>query len=375
MDWQFIAPFDSDNKIEEVQIEIKSEKDEREELTELIKAEIDVKFETYEQEENGTVRNENIEIKIEENEQESLEHLKELSESHEDEEVKNHTLLTEIISKVQINTLRSNSSQNPWKCCLCHSACKDKFDLREHITATHKDPSNSNLFKCDLCSYITEYLHKLVMHKAQHKSHTDVLHHQFEALDAVTEQKSNVENKKQKCGACDFKYENEINLREHITATHKDPFNSNMFKCNICDYLTKYFHRLTLHMSSHDSSSNTNWYFCDKCTYRSRHTEYLKQHNLRHLSVSDSDLYKCSKCSFRSKSHGVLLRHLLAHKKQYQCEMCDYKTIHKWRIKMHVVKHKELSEVKVYKCILCDFRTKWTTSFNKHLSRHDIKLS
>ncbi|XP_018567054.1 zinc finger Y-chromosomal protein-like [Anoplophora glabripennis] len=357
MDWQCLPPFDSDIKIEEVQIEIKSEKDEREELTELIKAEIDVKFETYEQEENGTVRNENIEIKFEGNTQESLEHyLKEFDETQGVEETKNYPS-------------SKNSSQNTWNCCLCDFEGKDKNDLKDHIISSHQVTSSFSLFKCNICHYTNKYLYKVVIHEAQHKRLPDAECHQ---PDAAVEQKIDLESNNQKCSLCDFKYNNKNDLGEHIKVAHKDPSNLNMFKCNVCNYLTTYFHKLVQHMSYHNSPSEGNGYPCDKCNYRSRYKIYLKQHALTHVTIPEADLHKCSMCPFGARSGSGLSRHLLTHKIQwYPCETCDHKPVYKSGKKSHILKHKESSKVKVYKCNMCEFYTRWKSSFNKHLSKHD----
>ncbi|XP_018567057.1 zinc finger protein 366-like [Anoplophora glabripennis] len=365
--WQYTPPsFNPFIKTEE--IEIKSEEYE-EKPKELSKIEMDIKFETFGQEEHKTLKNENISVKLKESKQESLQHhLKELCDFQDVKETKIHISLSGSDSDAE-NTSIANSVQNTWKCSLCDFDCNSKEVLRKHITSTHKNPSN--LFICSLCAYTTEYLHKLVSHKTWHKNLADAQCHVLDVPKTVVERKICSESKEEKCAICGCKYKNRNELGEHITAAHKDPSDLNMFKCNICDYLTVYFHVLVKHVSNHNSFPDTDWYLCNKCDYRTLHKYYFKQHVFRHTSDSKMDMIKCGECPFQSISHTVLRRHMLKHKSQwYGCEICDYKTIHRSHLRWHMLKHKRLSEVEVYECSLCEFHTKWRTSLMGHMLRH-----
>lgn len=273
------------------------------------------------------------------------------------------------VSDARNNITTPNFHGDAWTCCLCDFECKKKKYLREHITSIHKDPSNPNLFKCTICDYKTEYLHKLAMHQPQHKS-TDTQYDEPDTQDVQAEQEINSEPKKQKCGLCDFTYENKNDLGEHIMSSHKDPSDSNKFKCNICGYVTEYFHRLILHVSYHKHPRDPNWYHCHKCSYRSRQKSNLKQHVAKHTDSTKADFYKCPS---QSVAHSYLLKHLLVEdplgEQWHQCDICEYKSKFKSNLKSHMLKHKDFDEVEMFNCDTCQFRTKRKRSLNTHIMR------
>ncbi|XP_023310762.1 uncharacterized protein LOC111691737 [Anoplophora glabripennis] len=75
-------------------------------------------------------------------------------------------------------------------------------------------------------------------------------------------------------------------------------------------------------------------------------TEHLSEHK----DPSQIQTYKCNECNFETKYKGNMKKHQLKHEDSsklhmYRCNDCDYETKYKYNIKTHQLKHKVSSQV------------------------------
>ncbi|KAJ8973230.1 hypothetical protein NQ317_004140 [Molorchus minor] len=117
-------------------------------------------------------------------------------------------------------------------------------------------------------------------------------------------------------------------------------------------------------------------YRCEMCEYETKLKGSLKIHQLRHKDISEVQIFKCEICEYQTKHKANLKRHLLSHKDTsevqiFKCEMCEFQTKHKGNLKTHLLSHKDISEVLRFKCEMCQYETRRRGDLKKHLLTHE----
>ncbi|XP_023311761.1 zinc finger protein 502-like [Anoplophora glabripennis] len=173
-----------------------------------------------------------------------------------------------------------------------------------------------------------------------------------------------------KCNDCDYKTKYKSGIKKH-QLKHKDASQIQRYKCNDCDYETKYKYAIKQHQLKHKDIEN---YSCTDCDFRTKYKNNIKSHQLTHKDPLQIQMYKCNDCDYKTKYKKHINRHQLTHKdpfqiQMYKCNDCDYKTKYKRHINRHQLTHKDPFQIQMYKCNDCDYKTK----YKSHLSQHQLK--
>ena len=152
-----------------------------------------------------------------------------------------------------------------------------------------------------------------------------------------------------------------------------------MFKCNVCEYQTRYKNRLIRHIRFIHNIKNK-WFKCNLCRFKSKDIRYLIRHKYNHNKLNnDLKQYKqnihnikyfnCDLCEFKTKYNYNLKQHKRnkhdINVKWFNCDLCDYKSKSNSDLKRHKQQIHDI-DVKWFNCNLCDYKTK----SNSHLTRH-----
>ncbi|XP_018577360.1 zinc finger protein 235-like isoform X2 [Anoplophora glabripennis] len=198
-----------------------------------------------------------------------------------------------------------------------------------------------------------------------------------------------------KCDLCDYttKYSWTLQAHQCSAQLHKDsieeqmlmyykPLGIQMWKCDICTYETRYKTNLKAHILRHKGGSDSQMYKCGACSFETSRKRYLNIHQLKHKNPSEFQRYKCDVCNYGTNSEKYIKRHQLLHKDSskvqvYQCETCSFQTKRKRNLKMHQLRHKRLLKTQMYtmyKCDMCTYGTKYKYLLNRHLSMYHNPL-
>ncbi|KAJ8948501.1 hypothetical protein NQ318_000039 [Aromia moschata] len=96
-------------------------------------------------------------------------------------------------------------------------------------------------------------------------------------------------------------------------------------------------------------------YSCEHCPYKTKSKYYLPIHMLVHKDISEVKAYRCELCPYKSKWKSDLPKHMLIHKDPaeiptYNCNLCSYTAIRKATLNGHMLVHKDASDVKTSGC-------------------------
>ncbi|VEN58024.1 unnamed protein product [Callosobruchus maculatus] len=100
-------------------------------------------------------------------------------------------------------------------------------------------------------------------------------------------------------------------------------------------------------------------YCCDLCNYETNHKDRIKSHSLVH-DKAGKPLYKCDICDFKSyhkaslRSHGII--HDTRNKKLYRCSFCNYTTYRQRNFSQHKLVHDQSGQP-LYICDTCQYQT------------------
>ncbi|KAJ8981110.1 hypothetical protein NQ317_007885 [Molorchus minor] len=169
---------------------------------------------------------------------------------------------------------------------------RQKHHLTRHLLG-HKDISEVQMFKCEMCQFQTKHRDHLNRHLLGHKDISEVQMFQ--------------------CKMCEFQTRHRGSLKIHLL-THKDISEVELFKCEKCQFQTRYNRSLKSHLLSHKDISEVPVFKCDMCEYQTKYKKNLKTHFLVHKDISKVQIFKCEICEYQTKYRGNLKSHLLSHK-------------------------------------------------------------
>ncbi|XP_063929927.1 zinc finger protein 626-like [Zophobas morio] len=188
----------------------------------------------------------------------------------------------------------------------------------------------------------------------------------------------NVENSElYKCEKCTFKTRVKYGLQIHKNFVHLNEENVKWYECGDCPYKSKRSSSVKRHVRCiHLDEDKVKWYECKECPFRTKYKPSLTKHSKRgHLKKTVS--YECPRCSYKGKTKQNLKRHLVVHLeiRSYQCDYCPYKAKRSECLKVHLNnRHLSGTDVKWYKCEQCSFLPVGLTFVLSVCSRGTVKL-
>ena len=229
-------------------------------------------------------------------------------------------------------------------------------------------------YSCDECDFETDSpgyfsTHQRVWHRDEGRIYScDICSQSFTFAWGVDQHKRDLHNGDgilYSCKYCDLVSNSNRNIKRHEERQHLMPDGDKTTQCNICQRDVKQ-KSLRRHMGKHQRE-NPKFYHneekaslnvkCDKCDYKTYAQRHLKMHNMtKHPTIE----LNCQYCSFVTAFEVKLKLHLIKMHKLLKCEMCDFQTNVKDKMRQHEYKHP-------LKCKSCDFSTFSTTFFRVHM--------
>ena len=123
-------------------------------------------------------------------------------------------------------------------------------------------------------------------------------------------------------------------MRQHIKTQHKK---SPVFKCEECNFQTKYKKHLENHKETHSDIKQV--LYCDICAYKTNNSENLKKHKKNVHKPSIRALKQCQFCDCSFTSDLLFQKHELTHSIENQnhvCNECNTKFATKSTLKTHI---------------------------------------
>ncbi|XP_021964295.1 zinc finger protein 350 [Folsomia candida] len=136
------------------------------------------------------------------------------------------------------------------------------------------------------------------------------------------------------CTLCSKEYTTKLNLEAHIAAHTGEK----SYKCDTCGMIFVTHYRLKAHQEVHREKSKRKVYKCELCP-----STFLSKMGIsRHVRTIHGDRnYLCTHCNKKYNRLSGLRYHILTkHKTEdmpsYSCEECEYKTVVKTNLKLHI---------------------------------------
>ncbi|XP_042364355.1 zinc finger protein 16-like isoform X2 [Plectropomus leopardus] len=216
----------------------------------------------------------------------------------------------------QVNPLKTDEAENPYKCDGCEEAFRYRVSLERH-KLTH------NKLYCSVCRKVLRDAATLARHKASHTLF--------------------------QCNRCDMTFTVFKPLLRHCQNIHKI---SRPFKCNYCPKVVSKLRILIAHEWKHTGHLP---FQCAQCGLRFKTDGDLSSHERVHTRDKP---YLCAECGKTFSQKSNLLRHLnfihseSRNEKKYTCTECEKSFKEKGALKKHQ-RTKHLNELFRHPCPYC----------------------
>nr|CAH7729035.1 unnamed protein product [Callosobruchus chinensis] len=283
-------------------------------------------------------------------------------------------------------------------CAHCNVKLKSKRALDDHVIRKHPDFVTSvsrKIHECSMCSYKT--LHKKDVSSceliqcdhctAKFKSKLSLDDHVIRKHPEFIASVSSDSETVFRCFHCETTFKSKLAVDYHVVEQHPNFIASiarKIYECTKCGYKTIFKYHFERHMSTHPKiASSYEPKACVHCNATFKRKLWLDDHVVRKhvdfMSSVTSKLHECTKCSYKTVRKKLLVRHFLTHSytaKSYSesCVHCNAKYQQRISLDDHIIKkHPEfITSVtrKVYECTICPYKTILKFKFDRHMLEH-----
>ncbi|CAL4074167.1 unnamed protein product, partial [Meganyctiphanes norvegica] len=250
--------------------------------------------------------------------------------------------------------------------------CEKRFSCKQYLQKHMKVHSNEKPFQCALCSYKSMWKRNLKVHMKQHSRH----------------------------------------LQQEEQSINEEAIPENIFLCDFCEYQTKDFLSLKIHIEDNHPITDTIEYckterlfHCNLCEYKSKFRGNVNRHTLRHhkdeyiesnkVKKFNRFVYKKSEENNRENviTENSKNKTIRINKSQqnnlaeiYPCTFCYYKSIYKFNLIRHMSachssdtpknsSNEESKSSQVFGCSYCEYSSKSSAKdVLKHTKRKHGKV-
>ena len=218
-------------------------------------------------------------------------------------------------------------------------------------------------YECGQCEYKSGYSNELKIHKeAKHLgikyscNHCDYITSLNKSLKRHIEYKHS--DVRLSCTQCDYSTKFQSTLKTHIESKHEDV----VYDCTDCDYQAPIKRALKQHQRIKHQGFR---YTCGNCDFQATSSSYLKKHILSH-----NNTFKCDKCEYKTKFEKNLKSHKgnkhsnKTQKVDIQCDQCEYTSRTERHMNMHLERaHEDIP----HPCTKCLFNANKAWILKEHL--------
>ncbi|XP_029633148.1 claspin [Octopus sinensis] len=278
-----------------------------------------------------------------------------------------------------------------YKCNQCSHYFRQKIHLERHMKYKHEEKK----IRCPLCTYVC------ANENPDLKIHIKRRHVTSESTDGAMQAFT--------CGECGLVTMSKKDLKQHAKFHRKGP-ELKLF-CEQCSFVTDCESRLRRHVLTH---TKVKPFKCGLCEYRGSQKEHVLRHMKSRHSIdiqrnprrqredengmenlerdkgdftSRDKIFACNHCTMKFSKLINLYKHLHTQHKtimpsggqnEFYCVVCDFKTINKKNLLVHMRKHNMQEQnppSHVYSCVLCRYvNPKRRNLFQHMMKKHGIEI-
>ncbi|XP_050301124.1 zinc finger protein 808-like isoform X2 [Anthonomus grandis grandis] len=278
--------------------------------------------------------------------------------------------------------------------CSYEAASREQLEIHKKIRHSTNDSNGINLHKCAYCKYQTNWEPCLKRHidrehpdgkpvkvkKEKIEDPPDIP--DFVSVDSKFETKTDL----YRCHDCDFTSKSKHYLVLHLKRSHlkfekpdktrigKSEKKSKCYECKFrnCIFQTKIKSNYVHHLRKHQEQNpqRVMFHFCDHCDFIGKSEESLDGHRQRAHLNHEKQVYRCNQCDFKTIFKYSLKTHSIKHKK-YSCNVCDEDLESAYALVKHRKMHTSNPKNRIYLCDVCGFQSKNDRSLKMHKKTHN----
>ena len=234
------------------------------------------------------------------------------------------------------------------QCSQCEFKTLTQQSFESHMLV-HENVDDNPKMKCTKCDFSTQSMHLLKQHgKIHEKTEANCV-----------------------CEICGTKFIRKEYYMTHMKIVHNS---TKSFKCNVCDFASKYAQDIKAHIL-YKHSHNPRPIICELCGKGFISKIRLKHHTDNvHLKLKR---FTCPHCDYTCTLRSYLTQHIAHHASndtKLKCEFCAFVTPHEKTLDAHV-RHSHIEADKTQPCPLCDFVARSGYEYKMHMgSNHKGKI-
>ena len=250
------------------------------------------------------------------------------------------------VTNETLEEMLEQKSNESVSCDVCGKSFTKETFLKKHVQRIHKIGMGQNYtYNCKFCEKKLGKPQSLMKHVLEH--HQEV----------------------QKTFKCDCNSQLEIHsmseMLTHAQNHHGEEFTEITPKIHQCELCFKDFQTVRIRQAHSYLEHGIVTYPCFTCDQDYSTSNCLASHQrIVHQGAKTTKTYKCAACNWKGKKYKT--HWIETHPEvpmPYLCHICDFKSVMKWTLDVHISKNHEKSHM--YQCDQCGYQTAWSGSLSK----------